>query len=61
MGVVAYANRKMKPKFSNKVRTYMCVGYATNHAGDVYQILDMNTRTITVSRDSIWLNKLYKE
>ena len=61
IGVVAYANRKTKPKFSNKGRTCMFVGYATSHAGDVYRMLDMNTKLITVSRDIRLLNKSYKE
>ena len=61
MGVVAYANRKMKPKFSNKGGTCIFVGYATNHAGDVYRMLDMNTQKVTISKDVRWLNKSYKE
>jgi hypothetical protein len=61
MGVVAYANRKMRPKFSNKGRTCMFVGYATNHAEDVYRIVDMETKRITTSRDIRLLNKSYKD
>ena len=61
IGIVAYIDRKMKPKFANKGRACMFVGYATNHAGDVYRMLDLNTKKITMSRDIKWLNKTYGE
>ena len=61
IGIVAYANRKMRSKFSNKGRTCMFVGYTTKHAGDVYRMLDLDTKRITTSRDIRWLDKSYSE
>ena len=58
---MAYANRKMRSKFSNKGRTCMFVGYTTKHAGDVYRMLDLDTKRITTSRDIRWLDKSYSE
>ena len=39
----------------------MFMGYATNHAADVYRMLDLDTKKITISRDIRWLNKNYSE
>ena len=61
VGVVAYADRKMRPKFANRGRVCMFMGYATNHAADVYRMLDLDTKKITISRDIRWLNKNYSE
>ena len=32
----------------------MFVGYAQNHAGDVYRMLDIKTKKVPVSRDVTW-------
>ena len=61
IGIVAYANRKMRSKFSNKGRIYMFVGYATKYAEDVYRMLDLDTKRITTSTDIRWLDKSYSE
>ena len=37
----------------------MFLGYAKDHAGDVYRFLKMGTKQVVLSRDVIWLNKLY--
>ena len=37
----------------------MFVGYATNHAGDCYEMLNLNTRRILLSRDVLWLGRMY--
>ena len=61
VGVVAHINRDMKAKLEDRGRPCMFVGYAHNHAGDVYRMLDLKTRKICVSRDVTWLKKLYGE
>ena len=37
----------------------MFVGYARDHAGDWYQMLNMKTKWITETRDDTWLNWIY--
>jgi hypothetical protein len=36
------------------------VGYANDHSGEVYRMLDLNTKKIKTTRDVIWLNKPYR-
>ena len=38
----------------------MFVGYADNHAGDVYRFLNVKNKRIIMSRDARWLNLLWK-
>ena len=38
----------------------MFVGYADNHAGDVYRFLNIHTKRIIMSRDANWLNIIWK-
>ena len=38
----------------------MFVGYAEDHAGDVYRFLNIHTRRIIMSRDVRWLNIIWK-
>jgi hypothetical protein len=37
----------------------MFVGYSPNHAGDIFRMWDPETKRVHVSRDIIWLNKMY--
>jgi hypothetical protein len=37
----------------------MFVGYSPNHAGDTFWMWDPETKQVHVSRDIIWLNKMY--
>ena len=37
----------------------MYLGRAPKHAGDVYQFLNLATNRVIVSRDAIWLKKVY--
>ena len=37
------------------------VGYAENHAGDVFKFFNTETEKIFQSRDVTWLNKMYGE
>jgi hypothetical protein len=33
----------------------MFVGYAVDHDGDCYEMLDVNSGTVYVTRDIVWL------
>jgi hypothetical protein len=37
----------------------MFVGYAVDHDGDCYEMLDVNSGTIYVTRDIVWLKRMY--
>ena len=38
----------------------MFVGYADDHAGDVYRFMNVQTKKIIMSRDAKWLNLFWK-
>jgi hypothetical protein len=50
---------KIQGKLSDKVTVCVFVGYAVNHADDVYRLLNPKTKSIIKSRDVVWLNKCY--
>ena len=61
MAVVAiHEGKKMRSKLDNRGRTCMFVGYAEDHAGDVYRFLNINTKGIIMSRDVRWRNTIWK-
>ena len=61
MAVVAiHEGKKMISKLDNRGKTYMFVGYAGDHAGDVYRFLNIHTKRIIMSRDVRWLNIIWK-
>ena len=47
------------PKMGDRGLTCMFVGYASDHSGDCYEMLNLNTRRILQTRDVIWLGKMY--
>ena len=59
IGVTARLDRKMSGKLNDKGNVCMMVGYAVNHAGDVYRMLNLKTKKICLSRDVTWLGKTY--
>ena len=60
MGVITnHANKKIRSKLEDRGTTCVFVGYANNHAGDAYRMFNMATQKISMSRDVIWLDKLY--
>ena len=62
MGVITnHANKKVRSKLENRGTTCVFVVYATNHAGDVYRMFNVTTWRISMSRDVIWLDKLYRD
>ena len=61
MAVVAiHEGKKMRSKLDNRGKTCMFVGYAENHAGDIYRFLNIHTKRIIMSRDVRWLNLIWK-
>ena len=63
MAVVAIHEEKkmiMRLKLDNRGKTCMFVGYADGHYGDVYRFLNINTKRIIMSRDTRWLNIIWK-
>ena len=61
MAVVAiHEGKKMRSNLDNRGKTCMFVGYAEDHAGDVYRFLNIHTKRIIMSRDVRWLNIIWK-
>ena len=61
MAVVAmHEGKKMRSKLDKRGKTCMFVGYADDHAGDVYRFLNVNPKRIIMSRDARWLNLMWK-
>ena len=52
---------KTSPKLKDKGVHGMFVGYATEHSGDIFRMYDPKTNCIRVSRDVIWLKRMYFE
>ena len=44
IGVVRNYAKKMKAKLDNRGKVCAMVGYANDHSGDVYRMLDLNTK-----------------
>lgn len=47
------------PKMGDRGITCMMVGYAGNHNGDCYEMLNMKTKRVLETRDVRWLNRMY--
>ena len=58
--VAIHEGEKMRSKLDTRGKTCMFVGYADDHAGDVYRFLNVQTKTIIMSRDARWLNLFWK-
>ena len=58
--VVIHEGKKMRSKLDNRGKTCMFVGYAEDHAGDVYRFLNIHTNRIIMSSDVRWLNIIWK-
>ena len=57
MAVIAiHEGKKMRSKLDNRGKTCMFVGYAEDHAGDVYRFLNIHTKRFIMSSDARWLN-----
>ena len=58
--VAIHEGKKMRSKLDNRGKTCMFVGYAEDHAGDVYRSLNIHKKRIIMSRDVRWLNIIWK-
>jgi hypothetical protein len=57
--VLNHAKKAIKGKLDNRGRHCMMLGYADNHAKDVYRMLNLETNRVLLTRDIIWLKKMY--
>ena len=51
--------KDVKGKLSDRGIPVMYLGREKDHAGDTYRLLNIGTKKLIVSRDAIWLNKVY--
>ena len=57
MAVIAISDdKKMRIKLDVRGRAGIFVGYADDHAGNVYRFINAETKQIILSRDIQWLN-----
>ena len=62
MCVVADTDNKMgRTKIDRRGKISLFVGYSTQHAGDVYRLLDPKTSRVIHSRDVKWIGKMWAE
>ena len=62
MCVIAISDgKKMRSKLDTRDRTEIFVGYADDHAGNVYGFRNIQTKKIILSRDIQWLNSFWKQ
>ena len=58
--VAIHEGKKMRSKLDNRGKTCMFVGYAEDHAGDVFRFLNIHTKRIIMSRDVRWSNIIWR-
>jgi hypothetical protein len=58
---VAATKSKIQGKLSNRGSVCAFVGYPSNHASDVYRLLNLKTIHVIKSRNVIWSNNTYGE
>ena len=62
MCVVADTDNKVgRTKIDPRDKISSFVGYSTQHAGDVYRLLNPKTRRVIHSRDVKWIGKMWAE
>ena len=62
MAVIAIGGGgKMRSKLDTRGRTGIFVGYADDHAGNVYRFINIQMKKIILSRDIQWLNSFWKQ
>ena len=62
MALIAISDgKKMRSKLDTRGRTGIFVGYADDHAGNVYRFINIQMKKIILSRDIQWLNSFWKE
>ena len=58
MGIVK-TSKRIKGKLEDRGIPAMYLGRARDHAGDTHRFLNIDTEMVIISRDVIWLNKVY--
>ena len=62
MTVIARSDgKKMRSKLDTRGKTGIFVGYADDHAGNIYRFINIQMKKIILSRDTQWLNSFWKE
>ena len=62
IAVIAISDgKKMRSKLDTRGKTGIFVGYADDHAGNIYRFINIQTKKIILSRDIQWLNSFWKE
>ena len=62
MAVIAISDgKKMRSKLDTRGRTGIFVGYADDHAGNVYRFINIQMKKIILSRDVQLLNSFWKQ
>ena len=62
MAVIAISDgKKMRSKLDTRGRTGIFVGYADDHAGNVYRFINIRMKKIILSRDIQWLNSFWNQ
>ena len=62
IGIVAnQRNKKIHGKLTDHGFPCIFVGYPEDHASDVYKMLNLATKKVIMSRNLIWLDKMYGE
>ena len=62
MAVIARSDgKKMRSKLDTRGKTGIFVGYADDHAGNIYRFINIQMKKIFLSRDTQWLNSFWKE
>jgi Reverse transcriptase (RNA-dependent DNA polymerase) len=58
---ITYNNQKIKGKLDNKGYPCMFIGYTEDHASNVYVFYNLNNQAIFMSRNVVWLHKLFHQ
>ena len=62
MAVIAISDgKKLRSKLDTRGRTGIFVGYADDHAVNVYRFINIQMKQIILSRDIQWLNSFWKD
>ena len=62
MAVLAISDGgKMRSKLDTRGRAGIFVGYPDDHAGNVYRLINIQTKKIILSRDVQWLNSFWNK
>ena len=62
MAVIAISDgKKMRSKLDTRGSTGIFDGYADDHAGNVYRVINIQMKQLILSRDIQWLNSFWNE